>query len=94
MRRPEYLVFEDSEVPAGRKTRVVAVLSARSRNELGVIAWYSPWRQYVFYPDGGTLWNNGCLTEIAERVRKMTVDHRRELQDRRRALAAIREPVV
>lgn len=80
--RAEYLRFRD--VDAGqRKTRVVAVVSARSQVELGLIAWYSPWRQYVFYPEDATLWNPGCLDEIAEHARKMTAGHRALLRERR-----------
>jgi len=32
---------------------------------LGRVAWYGPWRKYVFYPSEGTLFDPGCLTEIA-----------------------------
>ncbi len=35
-----------------------------SHLELGIIEWYAPWRQYVFYPSDGTLFSGGCLDDI------------------------------
>ena len=33
---------------------------------LGDINWYARWRQYVFDPNFGTVWNSRCLIDIAE----------------------------
>ena len=27
--------------------------------------WYASWRQYVFYPNPDTIFNKGCLRDIA-----------------------------
>jgi hypothetical protein len=32
--------------------------------ELGSISWYASWRRYCFSPDGYTIWDRDCLTEI------------------------------
>ncbi|MBY8999057.1 MAG: hypothetical protein KGD60_15125 [Candidatus Thorarchaeota archaeon] len=46
------------------KTSVFAVISKSSGEELGIVKWYGPWRQYCFFPTNDTLWNHGCLGEV------------------------------
>jgi hypothetical protein len=43
---------------------------------LGRIAWYRPWRQYVFFPVEETLYNVDCLVAIADRVATCNRWHR------------------
>jgi len=31
---------------------------------LGQIRWFGKWRQYTFYPEPGTIWNDSCLKDI------------------------------
>jgi len=49
---------------AGRKTHNYRVYNITSGGELGLIAWYGPWRQYCFFPQDGTVWSGGCLHDI------------------------------
>lgn len=81
--RKKYLKFEEREPPS-TKTRLVAVVSRSSGIELGTISWYSSWRQYAFHPAAGTIFNPDCMDEISERVRAMTAEHRRHLQEKKR----------
>jgi len=46
------------------KTSVYAVNSKSSGDQLGIVKWYSPWRQYCFFPEESTLWSYGCIGEI------------------------------
>ena len=50
------------------KTNVVAVVNIKSQEEIGEIRWYSPWRQYCFFPYGNTIWNTGCLNDINDMI--------------------------
>lgn len=43
---------------------VYAILNTKSREELGRIAWYNGWRQYVFRPNDYTEYGIGCLQSI------------------------------
>ena len=36
------------------------------RIQLGIIKWKSQWRQYCFFPESDTLYNAGCLNDIAD----------------------------
>jgi len=59
----EYLLFVEFEIE-GRKTRVYEVRGRRSDVLLGMVKWYGPWRQFCFYPEATTIFNNGCLSDL------------------------------
>ena len=72
----EFLVLE--QVPDDkRKTLVVDVLSRRHGDRLGVVKWYSAWRQYVFTPEPGTLYSAGCLADIETAITELMDDRRK-----------------
>ena len=58
----KYLEFE--EIRDTGKTKVIAVNSKNSGDQLAVISWYGPWRQYVMFPNDDTPWNKGCLEDV------------------------------
>ena len=60
----KYLRFEEHPPEPGRKTKVVIVRGAHSNTVLGRIGWWGAWRQYTFLPEGGTVFNQSCLTTI------------------------------
>jgi hypothetical protein len=62
----EYLNFVKLVPKPGIKTEIWGIESRRSGDLLGIIQWYGPWRQYVFFPSEETLFNSGCLMDIRE----------------------------
>jgi len=60
-----YLRFQLVEDSGTRRTQSYAVRSRRSGEFLGRIAWYSPWRRYVFSPMEMTDYDAECLEDIA-----------------------------
>ncbi len=38
---------------------------------LGGLAWYARWRQHVFVPEGGTVFSQDCMEDIAAQVKAM-----------------------
>jgi len=42
-------------------------VNRKSRDELGQVAFYKPWRQFIFEPAefGGIIFNSSCLRDIA-----------------------------
>lgn len=73
MAESKYLIFEDQENEG--KTKVYRVLSKTRFDpdqsgvlerhlELGSIKWFGRWRQYAFFPNPETVWNNTCMSEI------------------------------
>lgn len=77
-----YLTF--NQVSTSRKlTKVVEVMSKRHRKmKLGTIQWYGAWRQYVFYPEPGTLFNRSCLSDIESMLQSMNAEQRRLQRER------------
>ena len=68
----KYLIF--NVVEEKPKTKVIEVVS-RTRNfrdgsvRLGIIKWFSRWRQYAFFPEKDTLFNVDCLADIQSYIR-------------------------
>jgi len=58
------------------KTKVIAVVSKSSEEELGRIEWFSRWRQYCFMPNGMTIWNTDCLKDIENLLTTLMVSRR------------------
>ena len=71
----KYLEFHLIELKL--KTKVISVDSKLHGNTLGIIKWYGAWRQYVFYPKIGTLFNAECLNDIQNQIKEM-MDERSE----------------
>lgn len=62
-----YLNFVKQPNTDGRKTDVFFVLTKTEPPfKLGQISWYGPWRKYTFSPGINTVYDKGCLYEIAD----------------------------
>jgi hypothetical protein len=42
-----------------------------SSDELGIVKWYSPWRQYCYFPLEQAVYSAGCLTDISDFCRQL-----------------------
>ena len=61
----KYIYFErDTENYKHFKTSVWVCKNKRSGDVLGIVRWYSQWRQYCFYPEPHTVFNYDCLQNI------------------------------
>lgn len=67
----EYLSFSLA-TKQNPKTEVWDILSKTHGFGLGQIKWSGAWRQYVFRPEHGTVFSDGCLREIADFCRGRT----------------------
>lgn len=72
----EYLAFRPAGRSASGKTEVWSVVSRRQEAELGQLRWFGRWRQYAFFPGPETVFNPGCLADVAEFCAALTADHR------------------
>jgi hypothetical protein len=66
---------DEGPVTPGSKTRRFAVISRHSQALLGYVKWFNRWRQYTFQPLNA-VFNDGCLEEVADFVRRATKAHR------------------
>jgi hypothetical protein len=78
LREFEYITIMLHGLSNSGKTSIFAVANKKSRDGLGVILWYGPWRQYVFVPTLSyeTVYSPGCLRDIADFLRETTDEHR------------------
>lgn len=76
-----YVRFDEDSV-AGAKTKSWNVCAVGSNYLLGHIAWYWAWRQYVFWPEMGSIWSAGCLQDVAAFVAKANAEHKVQRKER------------
>lgn len=74
----KYINFELLE--KREKTSIYICLSNKSRDSLGLIKWYGPWRQYCFFPSPNTIFNRGCNTDINDFITQL-MDERKSKKD-------------
>lgn len=72
-----------------RKTKRWAVVAKEGGVRLGVVCWYSPWRQYTFQPVANTIYERDCLRGLADFCDRATKSH---FQNARAAKAAAKQP--
>ena len=70
-----HLAFELQPKPTSRKTEIWNVV-AQEEHRLGEVRWWPAWRRYTFHPDTGTLYDAGCLDEIARFCSEQTKERR------------------
>ncbi len=58
----EYLSF--IETPTTGKTQAWQVCNKRHGDQLGIIKWHGPWRQYCYFPTVQAVYSVGCLQDI------------------------------
>jgi hypothetical protein len=72
----EYIRFVDVGKSASGKTNIWNVVSKSSEQVLAQIMWHGAWRQYVFRPLSGSIWNIDCLRDINIFMSSATTSHR------------------
>lgn len=61
----KHIYFEDiSEEYPKRKTQVWICRSNSKDDFLGIVEWYSPWRQYCFNTEDNIILAKSCLIDI------------------------------
>jgi len=78
MSEPKWIQFFEQPPIPGRKTRIWLIAVKDGQGLLGSIAWYGPWRKYVFAPTphATTVYEERCLRDIADFIQTRTKEHR------------------
>jgi len=53
------------------KTSVWSCCNKHSGDELGIIKWYGPWRQYCYFPTTQAVYSKGCLDDIGDFISRL-----------------------
>ncbi len=72
----KYLEASLSGASASGKTLRWALVPKAGGQPVGDVEWYAPWRKYCFTPRSGTVFDQGCLREIADFCEQRTQEHR------------------
>jgi hypothetical protein len=62
IKETKYLCFINKEVKL--KTKIIGIMNKNHGEEIGLIKWFSKWRQYCFFPTNDTVWNTTCIEDI------------------------------
>ena len=74
----KYLIFSDMSFKDA-KTKRVGVCS-KTKGLLGEIKWFGRWRQYVFFPYGGTVFNIDCMKDICEEIEELKEERKGKMK--------------
>jgi len=70
----QYLNFKETET----KTKTpVWYCCGKTDTILGIVKWYSGWRQFCFFPVGQTVFNSGCLKDIDDFLSRAKLEYNR-----------------
>jgi hypothetical protein len=64
----KHIIFEAMNTPKGNRKPRLSIRSKHNDCGLGVIEWFSSWKQYVFSPDDNTIYSADCLAEIGNKL--------------------------
>lgn len=64
-----YIKFE--MIDKKPKTNIYAVYNKNSGSLLGIIKWFSSWRQYCFFPSEETIFSYGCMNEVIDFIQEL-----------------------
>ena len=72
LKYPHFKIF--GRQLTGKKTPNYEIFNIRSGDLLGSIKWYYNWRKFVFMPMGNSVWDDKCLADITDAIKKITTD--------------------
>lgn len=64
--------IEDKEEFAGKP--VYRIFNNKTGDQLGIISWYTQWRQWVFSSQPNCAFNNSCLRDVLDFMETKTKD--------------------
>jgi hypothetical protein len=60
----KYEYINLTPVETKKKTGTWKCSNNKSGDELGIVKWYAPWRQYCYFPTTQAVYSRGCLADI------------------------------
>jgi len=72
----EHIQFVMTGRSATGKTIVWLVQARKGGDHLGYVRWMSRWRKYSFYPEPNCVFEEECLSDIAQFIKQETRRHK------------------
>jgi len=86
MNNVTYTYIEIIEQESSGKTKRFQIRNRKSGKVIGEIKWYSHWRQYCFFPLGGTVFSAGCMKDIQGFISRAMDDYANAVYKERQAV--------
>lgn len=80
MDKKSYIGFKLLPRKEDRKTDRWTVYSTHTGRSLGLVAWYSAWRRYVYMTEQPLILDAGCLEDIRGFLNKQMENYRKQLR--------------
>lgn len=74
--KTRYRYIHFVEIAQKRKTQVWECRNNRTDAVLGVVKWYSGWRQYVIWPKRECFFNQSCLADVEHFLNQLNQVHK------------------
>lgn len=71
----EFFRVEPQPQDPRKKTKTYYLVNHRSGTSIATIEWYGAWRQFCFFPMENTVWSDGCMADVREIIRAVTIEY-------------------
>jgi hypothetical protein len=66
MKKYKYINIKNINDESFENHLVYRIFNNRSGEQLGIISYYKPWKEYVFSSQPHCVFNNGCLKDVLD----------------------------
>jgi len=71
MKKYKFITIQQHENETFRNKSIYRISSNKNGDELGLLFWHSPWKQYVFSSHKKCVFNDSCLRDILDFMSKV-----------------------
>lgn len=72
MKKYKYITIRQDNGEIFAKHPVYRIYNNRSGGQIGIISYYTIWKEYVFSSQEGCVFNNTCLRDVLDFIEKET----------------------
>ena len=66
MKKYKYIIIQQDGAETFNGKPVYRIYNNRSKDQLGILSWYKPWKEYVFSSKEECVFNNSCLKDVLD----------------------------
>lgn len=75
MKKYKYITIKQEEAELFMEKPVYRVFNNKSGDQLAVLSWYKPWKEYVFSSKEDCAFNNTCLRDVLDFLENVIDNH-------------------
>jgi hypothetical protein len=66
MKKYKYIIIEQRNEELFERKPVYRIFNKRSKDQIGILSYYKPWKEYVFSSQPECVFNNTCLHDVID----------------------------